>query len=241
MARKAHLQRQVFQPSCPSGGTWYACGTDSLSQFVGCCAGTGDPCKSSCSARNLRPASFDSTYYYYVPKLSCPSTSSFYKCLYTQPYPFFGCCQTDPCSKGTVCSVSDLDAGSLPSDPSQAASFSPSSAASTFTSTSTSTSSSSSHSTSSRATASPSSSTTAVPVGASSSPKNTKIIAGSAGGGAALLALVLGWFLYHCLYARRSRKIKQDELDRRLSTLPPLDKNMSAIASHGAAAPRYRK
>lgn len=223
-------QRQIFSPSCPSGGTWYACSTDSPSQFVGCCAGTSDPCKSSCSAGNLRPASFDSAYYRYLPDVSCPSTSSPYTCPFSSPYPFFGCCKTDPCSSDTVCARSDLDAASLPSESSLAAAFSPSSTYST--STPTSTSSSSSHSSSSSATASPSSSATATPVAAPSSSKHTKIVAGGAGGGAALLAIIVGWLFYHCLYARRSRKLKLEEFDRRRSALPSVDTAMSQIPKH---------
>jgi len=221
-------QRQIFSPSCPSGGTWYACSTDSPSQFVGCCAGSGDPCKSSCSSRNLRPASFDPTYYVYLPDVSCPSTSSSYKCPFLQT-PFFGCCKSDPCSSGG-CASSDLDAASLPSDSSLAAAFSPSSTYSSSTPTSTSSSSSSSsHSSTTSATTSASASTTPTPAAASSSSKHTKLVAGGAGGGAALFAIIVGWLLYHCLYARKSRKLKHEEFDRRQSGLPQIDTAVSQI------------
>lgn len=235
-------QRQIFSPSCPSGGKWYACSTDSPSQFVGCCAGSGDPCKSTCSAGNLRPASFDPVYYFSLPAVSCPSTSSSYKCTNSQPYAFFGCCKSDPCSAGTVCARSDLDAASLPSESALAAAFSPSSASSTVTSTSTS--STSSQASSSSATASASSSATPTPVAAHSSAtsaRHTKLIAGGAGGGAALLAIILAWLLYHCLYARRSRKLKQDDFDRRRSALPPIDTAMSQVPKRETVEPRYRK
>jgi hypothetical protein len=231
-------QRQVFSPSCPSGGTWYACSTDSPSQFVGCCAGTSDPCQSSCSAGNLRPASFDSTYYAYLPDVSCPSTSSAHKCPFSSPYPFFGCCRTDPCSSGVVCARSDLEAASLPSDSSLAAAFSPSSTYSA--STPTPTSSSSSHSSTSSETTSPSSSVTTTPVAAPSSSEHTKLVAGGAGGGAALFAIIVGWLLYHCLYARRSRKLKHEDFDRRRSALPHIDTAISQIPKREVTEPEPR-
>lgn len=121
-------QRQIFDPPCPSGGTWYACSVDSPSQFVGCCAGNGDPCGgSSCSAGDLRAAGYDPTYYAYLPDVSCPSTSSAYKCTASISFSFFGCCKKDPCFSGSVCARSDLEAASLPSDSGAAAAFLPSS------------------------------------------------------------------------------------------------------------------
>jgi hypothetical protein len=229
-------QRQIFSPSCPSGGTWYACSTDSPSQFVGCCEGSGDPCKSSCSARNLKPASFDAQYYLYLPDVSCPSTSSPYKCLLETP--FFGCCKSNACSTG--CASSDLEAASLPSDSSLAASFSPSSTYSSSSPTSTSSNSTSSSSSTTSATTSPTTSTTPTPAAAPSSSRHTKLVAGASGGGAALFAIIVGWLLYHCLYARRSRKIKHEEFDRRLSAPLAADTTMSQVPKQDAAEPLAR-
>ncbi|KAI2477790.1 hypothetical protein Ptr902_10952 [Pyrenophora tritici-repentis] len=68
--------RQDFSPSCPSGGTWWACGYGTY--FVGCCA--RDPCDITCAAGNLYPGAFDPTQYGKFPDATCGTGSKFYTC-----------------------------------------------------------------------------------------------------------------------------------------------------------------
>ncbi|MCJ1401098.1 hypothetical protein MMC11_004310 [Xylographa trunciseda] len=110
--------RQVFGPSCPSGGSWYACNSGTL--FVGCCVAVNDPCQLGCPDGGLEPASFDPTYYGEFPDQECPIGSEWYTCAYTSP-PFMGCCKTGPCKAG--CPTGDLTAGFLSSNPAIAAAF----------------------------------------------------------------------------------------------------------------------
>ncbi|KAE9974096.1 hypothetical protein EG328_004028 [Venturia inaequalis] len=230
-------QRQIFDPFCPSGGKWYACSIDSPSQFVGCCAGTEDPCgESSCSARNLRAAGYDPTYHHYLPDVSCPFASSAYKCMASNSFAFFGCCKKDPCFSGSICARSDLEAAFLPSESGAAAAFLPSSTYSSSKSTSTSLlSSSASFSTANFTSLAASSAPT---IAASSSNGNKKFIIGGASGGAGLLAIIIGWLVYHCLYARQSRKLKHEDFDRRRScTLPPIETTFSQVRKHEAMKP----
>jgi hypothetical protein len=49
--------------SCPSGGTFWACGDGS--RFVGCCA--SEPCSVGCPAGNLKSSSFDASQYGKIP------------------------------------------------------------------------------------------------------------------------------------------------------------------------------
>ncbi|OCK81126.1 hypothetical protein K432DRAFT_296233, partial [Lepidopterella palustris CBS 459.81] len=76
-----NYKRQSFDPSCPSGGDWYACGYGS--SFVGCC--TSDPCKLDCPDGNLKPASFNTAYYGKFPELSCQSGIQFWTCTGSDP------------------------------------------------------------------------------------------------------------------------------------------------------------
>lgn len=82
-----------FDPSCPSGGSWYVCNTPGLTRFVGCCK--NDPCQSinGCSIGNLRPASFDAAQYGKFPDQGCDEGLP-YSCAYTSP-PFLGCCKSN--------------------------------------------------------------------------------------------------------------------------------------------------
>lgn len=113
----ALFRRAEFNPSCPSGGTFYVC--DSGSKFVGCCKGS--PCVNGCSDGNLSPASFNADAYKSpFQDQSCPQGSSWYSCAFTDP-PFLGCCKSDPC--GTGCPVGDLTAGFLSSNPAAAAQY----------------------------------------------------------------------------------------------------------------------
>lgn len=111
-----------FQPSCPSGGSFYVCNTP-RSSFVGCCATDVDPCTSpnGCSKGNLRSTSFNKTYYGQFHDQSC-NDGSFYTCTGTKPGPFVGCCKSNPCANGG-CAAVDLEAMRLSSDPKAAADF----------------------------------------------------------------------------------------------------------------------
>lgn len=111
-----------FQPSCPSGGSFYVCDTPK-SSFVGCCATDVDPCTSpnGCSKGNLRSSSFDKTYYGQFHDQSC-NDGSFFTCTGTKPGPFMGCCKSNPCASGG-CAAVDLEAMRLSSDPKAAADF----------------------------------------------------------------------------------------------------------------------
>jgi hypothetical protein len=123
--------RQSFDPSCPSGGSWYTCTTGS--RFVGCCSGSVDPCDetTSCPQKNLRPASFDIAEYGTFPDQTCDADSHWYTCAGTNPA-FMGCCKSNPCSSG--CPKADLTAASLSVDEASASAFiTTSSAAATST------------------------------------------------------------------------------------------------------------
>jgi hypothetical protein len=203
-------QRQAFNPSCPSGGTWYACSNTSAYPFLGCCAGTSDPCSLGCFAGNLRPASFDPSKWGTFPDGLCPSTSRFYTCRDSTP-PFLGCCKINPCNAG--CSGSDLDGAMLPAG-SLAEAYYSSVATSSATATSQPPNPSSSSTISSTAT-----STADQPPTIHKS-QNVGAIAGGAAGGVALIAIIIGWLLYNYLYARRSREIKNSEMDRHNTPKP---------------------
>lgn len=125
-----------FQPSCPSGGSFYVCNTP-RSSFVGCCATGVDPCTSSngCPKGNLLSTSFNKTYYGQFHDQSC-NDGSFYTCTGTKPGPFLGCCKRNPCANGG-CAAVDLEAMRLSSDPNAAADFLGSSSSSTSSSTAT--------------------------------------------------------------------------------------------------------
>ena len=106
MDSRALLSRQAFAPSCPMGGSWYACSTGA--KFVGCCR--SDPCKLDCPVGNLMPTSFDAKAYATFPDLTCAPNSgaSFYTCTGTKPGPFMGCCRTNPCAAGQMCTGTNL-------------------------------------------------------------------------------------------------------------------------------------
>ncbi|KAI5205968.1 hypothetical protein E4T38_04111 [Aureobasidium subglaciale] len=120
--------RQSFDPSCPSGGSWYACTTGS--RFVGCCTGSTDPCDetTSCPQKNLKPASFDVAKYGTFPDQTCDADSNWFTCAGTNPA-FMGCCKSNPCSSG--CPTKDLTAASLSVDEAVASAFMTTSAAAT--------------------------------------------------------------------------------------------------------------
>lgn len=89
----------IFEPYCPSGGTFYAC--DYGARFLGCSTSDNQDeiCKSGPDDSELKPASFESLYYDYVPTGSCwnSNDTSWWVCADTSP-PFLGCCESNPCS-----------------------------------------------------------------------------------------------------------------------------------------------
>lgn len=175
--------RQIFQPSCPSGGTWYSCGGGS--RFVGCC--TRDPCNSvGCADGNLRPASFNTDYYGNFSDAICPSNSQFFTCTATDP-PFLGCCKQNACrADGNAgCPQADLTAAQLPDNAAQASAYSPTGGPSSTSSSS--------------ATASP-----------SSSSNSTAGIVGGVIGGVVVLLIVIGALLWR---RRQQRKKKAAAAD----------------------------
>ncbi|KAL8769057.1 MAG: hypothetical protein Q9209_004843 [Squamulea sp. 1 TL-2023] len=101
--------RQVFQPSCPQGGSWTVC--ESGSRFVGCCLNASAACVNGCSDEDLKPASFLKERYLDVTASLCPGGSHWYTCATITPT-FMGCCVSNPCAqKG--CPRSDLRAAVL--------------------------------------------------------------------------------------------------------------------------------
>lgn len=90
--------------TCPLGGNWYACASDSVSKFVGCC--TSDPCTNGCFQGNTFSAGLNPTIYGKLPDASCEIGSSFYTC--TSGITFWGCCKTNPCANNSTCAGGDL-------------------------------------------------------------------------------------------------------------------------------------
>ena len=195
--------RQAFQPSCPSGGNWYACGSGS--NFVGCC--TSEPCANSCPDGNLEPASFNSSYYGQFPDQQCPTGSRWYSCAYTDP-PFLGCCKSSPCAGG--CPVGDLTAGFLSSNPAVAGAFSPSPAIPSATTATSSSLSARSSSSSTGPPASMSSSKASITSTTHHSTPIGIIIGATVGGIAILVVALLVW--YHKRHTLLSRSQSQQRM-----------------------------
>ena len=198
-------KRQVFGPYCPSGGDWYSCGYGS--HFVGCCK--TQPCVNDCPAGNLEPASFDISYYGQFPDQQCPEGSQWYTCTGTTPA-FMGCCKSNPCQQNG-CPTGDLTPGFLSSNPAVAGPFSPSGGPPTTTT--------SSRSSSTILSAAASTSTTQSPTVVTAASKSAPVgaIAGGAAGGVAVLAIIIALLIYYCRHATKSRKARNDEVNRRLS------------------------
>ncbi|KAL8676889.1 MAG: hypothetical protein Q9186_006643, partial [Xanthomendoza sp. 1 TL-2023] len=112
--------RQVFQPSCPQGGSWTACGFGS--RFVGCCLNASAACINGCSDSDLKPANFVGHHYLEITNSDCPSDSQWYTCAFTTPT-FMGCCASNPCSQNG-CTLKDLRAASLSKDQARAGPYS---------------------------------------------------------------------------------------------------------------------
>lgn len=199
--------RQAFDPSCPSGGSWFACTTGS--RFVGCCTGDIDPCNAttSCPQKNLKPASFDTSKYGTFADQSCDANSKWYTCAGTDPA-FMGCCKSNPCSTG--CPTKNLTAASLSLDDAKASGFTMTSVAATSTAASTT---STSAATSAAATTSAASAISAVAF--PSSKDHAGAIAGGVVGGVAGLALIFIGILWWFKRIRKSRqkKLEQEKLE----------------------------
>lgn len=191
----AKYRRQVFEPSCPAGGEFYAC--DYGSRFVGCC--TVEPCVNGCAETQLKPASFLKEKYKDVTGALCPGESNWWTCAGTTP-PFLGCCKSNPCTQNG-CPSKDLMAAILSPARSEALPYSPIANPSLTASTV-----SSSVSTASLSTATLLPSTarlpTATPLPSESTPLSTKtrtlggIIGGAVGGGFLLVLVCVVFFLY---------------------------------------------
>ncbi|MCJ1387039.1 hypothetical protein MMC17_010168 [Xylographa soralifera] len=218
--------RQSFDPSCPNGGSFFAC--DYGSMFVGCCTGD-NPCgDAGCSAGDLQPASFVASAYGTFADQLCNAGSQWYTCAGTDPS-FMGCCQSDACSNNG-CPAQDLTPGILQSVPALNSAYNPisnpsatSSAAAPSTSALLTTSTTSSVTTSQTsitgtsistgtlAGASASSTTSAETITSQhSSGPHTAAIAGGAVGGVAVLALLLGLLLWYC---RRNVRASRRNMD----------------------------
>ena len=230
------FRRQEFSPSCPSGGTWYACETGS--KFVGCC--NSSPCVNGCPDGNLCPASFDPEFYGKFKDQECPKGSRWYSCAYTSP-PFLGCCKSPAC--GTGCPVGDLTAGFLSSNPYIAEGYLSSltsSASSSDKPTSTSRSTSATSATVIGSSSKPSAA--AEPIATSSSTKiSTGAIAGGAVGGLAVIAILVILLL---LYRKRRASTSSEhicELDAPREKPTPMYKDGGSSESstqdskHGAS------
>ncbi|KAL8981805.1 MAG: hypothetical protein Q9205_003518 [Flavoplaca limonia] len=190
--------RQVFQPSCPQGGGFSACGYGS--RFVGCCLESSAACVDGCSQENLKPASFVEQHYSNITKSQCPAGSKWWTCQFTLPT-FMGCCTSDPCAQDG-CPVDDLRAAKLSTDETEAGPYSalPDPAATQTPSMSVSPSSSSSPSS-----AAQSASGTATSETSPSSTSHTGTVVGGIVGGIVVVAL-LAILAFALLRRRRQRQ-----------------------------------
>jgi hypothetical protein len=234
--RQNHTQLS-FDPTCPSGGSWYACG----STFLGCC--TSNACSpNGCSDGSLRPVAFDADQFQKFPDASCGSGAKFWTCGFGPT--FWGCCKSNPCAAGAVCPDGDL-AGAFVGSPAQEVYYMAGASASAATTTQTPESSTSGSSvetsqplgtsarTSSSSVTRATSSTTATAAAASSQPtSHTAAIAGGAAGGGVVAALFVGWLLYYLCY-RRSRKNHNDSPDQRHSAATIAEKPDTLAITQG--------
>ncbi|KAK0386058.1 hypothetical protein NLU13_5895 [Sarocladium strictum] len=93
---------ETIGAGCPSRGKFYVC---EASGFVGCCS--EDPCQTSdglCGDDDLAPMTFNPEKYKEIPAQDCQGRNpdiEWYVCTSTKPFPFMGCCATNPCSEGS--------------------------------------------------------------------------------------------------------------------------------------------
>ncbi|OAL06170.1 hypothetical protein IQ06DRAFT_76430 [Phaeosphaeriaceae sp. SRC1lsM3a] len=209
----------AFGPSCPKGGSWYACSTGS--NFVGCCA--VNPCASTCSQGSIRPAAFVASQHGTFDDASCPTNSNFYTCNSTNPV-FMGCCKTgtNPCRYPGTCDVDNLVPAFLGTEDLKRQ-YGASGGASSSSARSSTTASGAGASTlvTMTSTTTP---TSASQASAAALPKKDSppvaAIAGGAAGGAFAIALAIGLMIYYyCCYAKKSRRGHEETVVRRESDL----------------------
>ncbi|OAL57015.1 hypothetical protein IQ07DRAFT_25534 [Pyrenochaeta sp. DS3sAY3a] len=205
------VKRQDFAPSCPSGGTWWACGYGTY--FVGCCA--RDPCDITCAQGNLYPGAFDPSRYGLFPDATCGTGSKFYTCVPSGKNTFWGCCKTNPCSQGGECPDGDLEPAILNRDELRSAYHA--SGGTTMTSATRTAS-----TTSPTVTSDPSTTDALTPTDTSPPKHKTNVaaIAGGAAGGGFGLAVIVALLIYYICHAKKSRKDHTDSVVRRLSDIP---------------------
>ncbi|KAI0013858.1 hypothetical protein F4779DRAFT_561628 [Xylariaceae sp. FL0662B] len=170
---------------CPSKGKFYVCDSAKI-RFIGCC--TIDPCADGsgrCPQASLAPASFSSDHYNSIPAQSCaaPNNSSkWFTCKTSQP--FLGCCNSNPCQNGG-CPTKDILPARLSDNPNDAQVFLSASQPSSTPAPSNA--------------ATPTGSRYTLPLGG---------ILGIALGGAALVAILMGFVI--CRRRRGARRKKQE-------------------------------
>ncbi|KAF2756801.1 hypothetical protein EJ05DRAFT_44139 [Pseudovirgaria hyperparasitica] len=79
-----------FGAYCPEGGTWYACERSTF-PFVGCSVSNGCGSSTGPPEEDLRPMSFNASWYGQFNDQECPNGGSFFTCKDANP-PFIGCC-----------------------------------------------------------------------------------------------------------------------------------------------------
>ncbi|KAF2132244.1 hypothetical protein P153DRAFT_429415 [Dothidotthia symphoricarpi CBS 119687] len=244
-ANMAHssFKRQNFSPSCPSGGTWWACGYGTY--FVGCCA--RDPCDITCAQGNLYPGAFDPAAYGTFADATCGTGSKFYTC--SAGLTFWGCCKTNACSQGS-CPDGDLEPAVLNREDLRSA-YHATGGSTVTTSTTSRTALATGTTTSTHAdvtsTSSPSPSASTAGIGGSLENKPpVAAIAGGAAGGAFVLAVIVGLLIYYVCLAKKSRKNHQETVERRLSgpgpiTIPNMNHGNASFGVHSPhdAPPDY--
>ncbi|KAI1351617.1 hypothetical protein F5Y01DRAFT_282130 [Xylaria sp. FL0043] len=229
--------------SCPSGGDFYIC-QGNRNQFLGCC--DVDPCGGNgglCPSSALHPSSFDRDKYSEIPPQSCISSTEngmWYTC--TAGPTFLGCCVSNPCNSGGVCSQNNLVGAFLNSNQNSASVF-----LTTPTSTSTSTSSTQTSTTASTATSLQTTSTSGSTASSTSSPSPSAasskgsgppiagIVGGILGGIIALGLVAIVFFLYR---RRRRRSLASTQSDKDATATPqPWSPYQDSFHSSSAVTP----
>ena len=118
-AMSGHLvRRSDLQPSCPQGGTYYAC--DYGSRFLGCC--TSNPCDKGCPTGGLHVMTFN-TQYTLKAAGACAAGAQWWRCP-NMSSAFIGCCRINAC-KNNGCPSANLTGAILPGNTQQKAPFKP--------------------------------------------------------------------------------------------------------------------
>ncbi|KAF2031270.1 hypothetical protein EK21DRAFT_88198 [Setomelanomma holmii] len=222
----------AFGPRCPSGGSWYACGTGTY--FVGCCA--RNPCSITCPAGDLYPAGFDPAFHGQFPDPSCGTGVKPWTCIAGNT--FLGCCKSDACSTTSGCPSSDLEPAYLNAENLRIAygAVAASSSSSAIPSSTLSTAAASQSTVTPTATGSAAAAT----VSPIKSGPPVAAIAGGAAGGASVLAILIGLLIYYFCHAKKSRNGHEDTVDRRESDLPAMTSIQVKHNGHDTPPPGYR-